>query len=104
MEIHSFSHLHKICEAAAKKAHYPLIIEELQQTVPKKWLPMAQSTVIFFIPAAVLALKDRRARRDAIESIPDDTPVSNLKQFVKDGVTHLWEKQRGLEGRSSKRH
>ena len=100
-KIHSFSHLHKICESAAKKTHYPLVLKELKRQVPKDWLPIAESTVMFFLPRAILDLETKQDRRAALDSIPKNTPVTNLRQFVEDGITFLWEKDRELGKGSS---
>ena len=93
-KINSFSRLHQLCEIAAKKCHYPLVIEELNSTVERKWRKLAVSTVIFFLPRAILDLPNKAERRAALDSIPDDTPVTNLRQFVEDGIMALWEKDR----------
>lgn len=92
-DILRFSQLHQICESAAKKTHYPSVISYLHTHLPKDWWPMAESTVAFFLPRAILDLRTKLERREAIDSIPDDHPT-DLKQFVKDGVTMLWTKER----------
>ena len=101
-QIHSFSHLHKICESAAKKTNYPLVLKELRRQVPRDWMPIAESTVLFFLPRAILDLPTKQARRAALDSIPNNTPVTNVRQFIEDGITSLWEKDRELGKGSSK--
>ena len=93
-KIRSFSHLHQLCEIAAKKCHYPLVIDELNSTVERKWRKLAVSTVIFFLPRAILDLPNKAERRAALDSIPQNTTVKNLRQFVEDGMMALWEKEK----------
>mgnify|MGYP005695199999 CR=1 FL=1 len=93
-KINSFSRLHQLCELAAQKCHYPLVIAELNSTVERKWRKLAVSTVIFFLPRAILDLPNKAERRAALDSIPNDAAVANLRQFVEDGMMALWEKEK----------
>ena len=77
-QIHSFSHLHKICESAAKKTSYPLVLKELKRQVPRDWMPIAESTVLFFLPRAILDLPTKQARRAALDSIPNKLSVRTV--------------------------
>ena len=101
--IRSFSHLHSLCKIAAEKAHYPQVIAELHKNIDKKWWDIADSTIIFFLPRAILDLPTKQERRAALDSIPKNTKVSNLRQFVEDGITIMWEKERELDERPRKR-
>lgn len=101
--IRSFSHLNSLVKIASEKAYYPAIMSEMKKTIPRKWWDMAESTLMFYIPRAILNLPTKRERRAALDSIPKDTPVSNLRQFVEDGMIMLWEKDNELGKRSSKR-
>ncbi len=91
MSIRSFQQLHRICERAAKKTHYPTVIAEIQRELPKEWWDAGESTVSFFLPAAILDLPTKLDRREALDSIPKDTPTPNLRKFVEDGIMALWE-------------
>ena len=96
MQIERFSQLHRVCERAARKCEYPLVIEELHKNLPKEWWEAGESTVIFFLPSAIMNLPTKMDRRAALETIPDDTPVTNLRRFVEDGILTLWKKRDDL--------
>ena len=87
----SFAHLHKICEAAAKKIQYPLVIEHLHTELDEEFWEIAESTVIYFLPRAILALPTKQERRDALETIPNDGKIKSLRLFVENGIVVLWE-------------
>lgn len=91
MKPNSFIHLHKICESAAKKIHYPLVIAHLQDSLDKEWWDIAESTVIYFLPRAILDLPTKLDRREALASIPVDGKIKNLRLFVENGIVALWE-------------
>lgn len=101
--IRSFSHLHSLCKISAEKAYYPRVLEDLHKNIDRKWWDIAESTVIFFLPRAILDLPSKRERRAALDSIPKDTKVTNLRQLMEDGITLLWEKERELDKRPRKR-
>ena len=90
MEIRNFTQVHKICEAAAKKTHYPTVIEEIRRQLPKEWWACAESTVWYFLPRAILNLPTKLDRQEAIASIPDITEPPNMKGFVESGVIAIW--------------
>ena len=90
MEIRSFSQLHKICETAAKKTHYPTIIADLHKQLPREWWDCAESTLWYFLPRAILDLPTKLERQEAIASIPKDTNPPNMRGFVESGVIALW--------------
>jgi len=46
------------------------------------------------LPRAILDLPSKQERRAALDSIPDNTAVKNLRQFVQDGMMALWEKEK----------
>ena len=89
--LHSFSHLHKICESAAKKINYPLVIEHLHSELDKEYWDLAESTVIYFLPRAILDLPTKLDRREALATIPNDGVITNLRLFVENGIMVLWE-------------
>ena len=93
MQIERFSQLHRVCERAARKCEYPLVIEELHKNLPKEWWEAGESTVIFFLPSAIMSLPTKMDRRAALETIPHNTPVKNLRRFVEDGILTLWKKR-----------
>jgi hypothetical protein len=103
LTIRSFSHLNSICKKAAEKAYYPEVIKELHRQVPRDWREIAEATVIFSLPAAILDLPTKAERRRALDSIPSDTKITNLRQFMEDGITFLWERDRELDKRPRKR-
>lgn len=97
MQIERFSQLHRICERAAKEIEYPRVIDHLHKNLPKEWWDIGESTVIFFLPKAIMDLDHLMDRRAALETIPEDTPVKNLRRFIEDGIVILWKKRRELE-------
>ena len=90
MTIKRFAQLHRICESAAKKIHYPDVIDELHKRLPKEWWEIGESTVVFYLPRAIVDLESKEERRRALESIPGDTKITNLRQFIEDGIWALW--------------
>ena len=94
MAVRNFQQLHRICERAAKKIHYPTVIKTLRSELPKEWWDAGESTGAFFLPAAILDLETRLERREALDSIPKDTPTPNLRKFVEDGILALWEQRK----------
>lgn len=92
--LHSFTHLHKICEIAAKKIHYPLVIEHLHNSLEPQYWGIAEATVMYFLPRAILELDSKKARNEALESIPEDGHITGLRMFVRNGVLALWEHDR----------
>ena len=94
MEIRSFSQLHKICESAAKKTHYPSVIEELHKKLPREWWECGEATLWYFLPRAILDLPTKLERQEAIASIPKDTDPPNMKGFVESGVIALWRQEK----------
>jgi hypothetical protein len=104
-QLQSFSHLHKICQSAVKKIHYPSVIEELHKNLDKEYWGLAEATIIYFLPRAILDLPTKLERQEALASIPGQTNPTNLKQFVEEGILHLWEidKENELQRRSKSR-
>lgn len=94
--LHSFSQLHKICETAARKIDYSLVIEHIHANVDRDHWAIAESTVIYFLPRAILDLPTKLDRREALATIPNDGVIKNLRQFVQDGVTLLWEHEQKM--------
>ena len=66
--------------AGGEKTHYPSVIAEIKQELPE-WWSAGESTVAFFADA-ILDLETRLERREALDSIPKDTPHS-LRKFVR---------------------
>ena len=97
MQIERFSQLHRVCHQAAKRVEYPLVIDYLHKNLPKEWWDIGESTVIFFLPKVIMELPLLMDRRAALETIPADTPVKNLRRFIEDGITILWKKRHELE-------
>ena len=87
----SFVHLHKICEVAAKKIEYPLVIEHLHKELDEEFWELAERTVIYFLPRAILDLDTKQQRKDALATIPNDGVITSLRLFVENGVVALWE-------------
>ena len=92
--LHSFTHLHKICESAAKKIHYPLVIEHLHNSLEEQYWGLAEATVMYFLPRAILDLDTKLERREALDSIPVDGHITGLRMFVENGILALWEHER----------
>lgn len=97
VQIERFSQLHRICQRAAKEIEYPRVIDYLHKNLPKEWWDIGESTVIFFLPKAIMDLDHLTDRRAALETIPEDTPVKNLRRFIEDGIVILWKKRHELE-------
>lgn len=102
-KIRSFSHLNSLVKISAEKAYYPEVISHMKQTIDRSWWGVAESTLMFYLPRAILNLPTKAERRRALDAIPKDTPVSNLRQFVEDGMIMLWEQDNELGKRSSQR-
>ena len=92
--LQSFAHLHKICESAAKKTHYPSVIEYLHNTLEEQYWGLAEATVMYFLPRAILDLPTKLERREALDSIPVDGHITGLRMFVENGILALWEHER----------
>tara|TARA_Y100000114_G_scaffold116985_1_gene111301 strand:+ start:962 stop:1264 length:303 start_codon:yes stop_codon:yes gene_type:complete len=97
VQIERFSQLHRICQRAAKEIEYPRVIDYLHKNLPKEWWDIGESTVIFFLPRAIMDLEHLTDRRAALETIPENTRVKNLRRFIEDGIVILWKKRHELE-------
>ena len=67
------------------------MIEHLHSELDKEYWALAESTVIYFLPRAILDLPTKLDRREALASIPVDGKIKNLRLFVENGIVALWE-------------
>jgi len=95
-----------VMKNAAEKTYYPQCLMYIEMSMPSEMHDLAKSTLPYLLPSNILALKTKEARREAIDSIPDDAYPPFAKDIVKLGVQNIWKKDKRaqLNGKTSLRN
>ena len=77
----------------AKKLYWNQVLADIRDRFEPQFHDLAVETVIYYLPAEICELADAQARRDVINSIPDDCKPAHAKQLIISGTKVLWRKR-----------
>ena len=77
----------------AKKLYWNQVLADIHDRFEPQFHDLAVETVIYYLPAEICDLADAQARRDVIDSIPDDCKPAHAKQLIISGTKVLWRKR-----------
>lgn len=78
---------------SAKKLYWDQILDDIRDRFEPQFYDLAVETVIYYLPGEICELADVQARRDVIDSIPDDCEPAHAKQLIISGTRVLWKKR-----------
>lgn len=85
-----FRHQVSLC---AKKLYWDQVLADIHDRFEPHFHDLAVETVIYYLPGEICELADAQARRDVIDSIPDDCKPAHAKQLIISGTKVLWRKR-----------